>query len=676
MRRPRARPGFPARTLPASLPRLVLERQASTNVTGRATDGGVRRHPALEGADAAGGPCRRAARPPPRLDAPRRRRRGRRLWPVGDRRHHAARCAGEPELLPGPPGDLRRDRRPRARRRRPPRPVRLPALLARALRRDGRAHAPRHPRRRRDPRLEAVDRRRLLPFPALGVREAPVRPRARGLPRRPGAEDRRAADDAHGARPGARPDLPRLPPARPRHGARLRRGPRRDPLRRGHAVDAARGARRRGGAVRDRRPVGAPGGRDPGAQAVSDPPPDAVHEPDERPARRDLQHHAVDHDRRRGRRPRARRRRIDADEPRLPPGARDRLRVRLARRAARLPRRIAPALPLPDPRLARLAHRHPRARPLLGARRGRRRRRLPLPDLRQRRGLLDDREPRGDGRPPVHLRARPRTPVVAAPALKPLAVWGVLKELRLAASDERALAVAGAPELAAALVRELIRGGDPNALVGPDDFDRAAALVYVLVGRPSAADEDVLKAARRARVPAVCLVAGPKLDGYVPHVLATDVVRARPGEGFPVDELVRALAARLGEAATPLAARLPVLRDAVRDYLIESFARRNAVVGAAVFVPGADLPVLTLNQIRLVLRLGSAYGVEIDAERLPELLGVLGAGFGFRAVAREALDVVPVAGWVLKGLVAYAGTRALGEAARRYFEARTERAAP
>ena len=257
--------------------------------------------------------------------------------------------------------------------------------------------------------------------------------------------------------------------------------------------------------------------------------------------------------------------------------------------------------------------------------------------------------------------------------LKPLAVWGVLKEVRLAASEERALAVAGAPELAAALARELGRGGDPGVLVGPEALDRAAALVYVLVGRPTAADENALKAARRARVPAVCLAAGPDYEGYVPHVLPTDVVRARPGEGFPIDELARALAVRLGEAATPLAARLPVLREAVCDHLVESFARRNGIVGAAVFVPGADLPVLTLNQVRLVLRIASAYGVEVDAERLPELLGVLGAGFGLRAVAREALDFVPVAGWLVKGAVAYAGTRALGEAARRYFEPRALR---
>jgi uncharacterized protein (DUF697 family) len=249
----------------------------------------------------------------------------------------------------------------------------------------------------------------------------------------------------------------------------------------------------------------------------------------------------------------------------------------------------------------------------------------------------------------------------------PLALWSVAKEARLAASQDRALALAGAPELVAALKRELARDGDANALVGPEALDRAAALVYVLVGPP---DEDLLKAARRARVPVVCLATGPVADGPIPYVLATDVVHARPGEGFPVGELARVLASRLGEAATPLAARLPVLREAVCNHLVESFARRNGIVGAAVFLPGADLPVLTLNQARLVLRIAAAHGVEIDRERLPEVLAVLGAGFGLRALAREALDVVPVAGWLLKGAVAYAGTRALGEAATRYFSTR------
>jgi len=36
---------------------------------------------------------------------------------------------------------------------------------------------------------------------------------------------------------------------------------------------------------------------------------------------------------------------------------------------------------------------------------------------------------------------------------------------------------------------------------------------------------------------------------------------------------------------------------------------------------------------------------------------------------RPLLASVPVAGWAVKGAVAYGGTRAIGEAAVRYFEA-------
>ncbi len=76
---------------------------------------------------------------------------------------------------------------------------------------------------------------------------------------------------------------------------------------------------------------------------------------------------------------------------------------------------------------------------------------------------------------------------------------------------------------------------------------------------------------------------------------------------------------------------------------------------------------MTLNQLRLVFRLAAAHGVELDQSRLPEVLTTIGAGLGFRAVARQLLGVVPVAGWAVKGGIAYAGTRAVGEAARRYF---------
>jgi uncharacterized protein (DUF697 family) len=245
--------------------------------------------------------------------------------------------------------------------------------------------------------------------------------------------------------------------------------------------------------------------------------------------------------------------------------------------------------------------------------------------------------------------------------LRPLALLSVLRELRRGTGDQRPLAVAGARELVPVLARQLREGGDPSAVV-EGHVEDAALLVWV--GEP---DEAVLRAADRAGIPIVAVTA----TGDVPYVLATDIVRVPPGQGFPIDEIAHAAARKLGEDGTALAARLPVLRRAICDELIRSFARKNALVSAAIFIPGVDMPVLTLNQVRLVLRIGLAYGQEVDRERAVELLGVVGVGFGLRTVARELLDFVPVAGWAVKGAVAYAGTRALGEAAVRYFEART-----
>ena len=245
--------------------------------------------------------------------------------------------------------------------------------------------------------------------------------------------------------------------------------------------------------------------------------------------------------------------------------------------------------------------------------------------------------------------------------LSALSVLGLVRELKRGSGDPRPLAVAGARELVPLLARELRAGGEESAVV-EGRVQGAAALVWV--GPPV---EDELRAADRAGIPIVAVSDEHRL----PYVLATNIVHVPPGQGFPVEAIARAVARELGESGTSLAARLPVLRRPLCDALIASFAKKNALVSAAVFVPGVDMPVLTLNQVRLVLRIAMAYGQEVDNERAVELLGVVGAAFGFRAVARELLDFVPVAGWALKGAIAYSGTRAIGEAAVRYFDART-----
>jgi uncharacterized protein (DUF697 family) len=262
--------------------------------------------------------------------------------------------------------------------------------------------------------------------------------------------------------------------------------------------------------------------------------------------------------------------------------------------------------------------------------------------------------------------------------IHPAAVLGAAREMRAAGQDFRPIVVAGEAESSAEIARGLVEGGDAEAvrdLAGRAplayDLDGAGLLVYTVRGAPEDADIEAFRLADRKDVESVLVVRDP--DGpepaEVPYVLATNVVRVR-SEPLPLGELRHRVAASIDEdTAYAYAARLPALRRLVAERIVERFSRQNGVIGVAVFVPGADLPVLTLNQIRMVLRLAAANGEEIDRDRAVELAGVIGAGLGLRTLAREALGFVPGPGWAIKGGIAYAGTRALGEAAIRYFEA-------
>jgi uncharacterized protein (DUF697 family) len=254
-------------------------------------------------------------------------------------------------------------------------------------------------------------------------------------------------------------------------------------------------------------------------------------------------------------------------------------------------------------------------------------------------------------------------------ALRPGVVFALVRELRKTAKETRPLQVSGM--LAEQLARELREGGDASFVRIGGDPAHASVLVIVLAGAPGPEEERMLRAADRARTPIIAVQTGREADLDIPYVLATDVVHCPPGAGFPVDEIAAAVAVRLGEAGTGLAAKLPVLREPVCRALITAFARRNGILAAAIFVPGADFPVLTTNQLRLVLRIASAHGEEIDAQRAPEIGATIANGLAFRTLAHQAVGLIPVAGWALQGAFAYTGTRAIGEGAMRWFGSRS-----
>jgi uncharacterized protein (DUF697 family) len=257
-------------------------------------------------------------------------------------------------------------------------------------------------------------------------------------------------------------------------------------------------------------------------------------------------------------------------------------------------------------------------------------------------------------------------------AIHPGAILGLVKEMRVAASDERAIVVEGARELATALARELGRGAEPGAVRVGGSLEDAAALVYLLTGPPAPEDVDALRGADRGLVPIVCvrIARGGFLpDEDVPYVLPTDIVDVPPGAPLPTEEVARRLAARLGEKGANVARRAPVLRETVADELIRRFALHNGYIAGAWFIPGGESLPLTIRELRLVLRIAHLYGHEVRTARAPEIAAVLASGYGLKGLAKRLLATLPIAHWLIRGGVAYAGTLAIGEAAKRRFSA-------
>jgi hypothetical protein len=245
----------------------------------------------------------------------------------------------------------------------------------------------------------------------------------------------------------------------------------------------------------------------------------------------------------------------------------------------------------------------------------------------------------------------------------PRDVLSLVRDTQAAGSAQGALLVTGI--LADGLSRQLAAGGDPSLVRTAGDPSDAAALVRVVAGAASGEDERVLRTATRALVPVVVLQLGDPA-ARLPYVLATDVVEALPGQGFPMDELATALAAALGPRGPALARGLPVLRPAVE--------RRRAADGAlaaaafAMATGGPRLPGLALAQARMLSDLGVASGAAAPgapraaAEAVaPPLGAALGAGLLARALVRR----LPFRNRLVDGAVAAATTYALAATYRR-----------
>jgi uncharacterized protein (DUF697 family) len=142
----------------------------------------------------------------------------------------------------------------------------------------------------------------------------------------------------------------------------------------------------------------------------------------------------------------------------------------------------------------------------------------------------------------------------------------------------------------------------------------------------------------------------------------SNVVHVPALEGAGERDVVQAVIRALGDETIAAGRRNPGLRPEIGASMVRRAARRSAAIGALP-LPGVDMPVLVLIQVRLVADLAALHDRPFGAERALEALAIVGAGFGWRAIGRSASGAIPVAGWAVRGGVAYGATRTIGETA-------------
>jgi uncharacterized protein (DUF697 family) len=153
-----------------------------------------------------------------------------------------------------------------------------------------------------------------------------------------------------------------------------------------------------------------------------------------------------------------------------------------------------------------------------------------------------------------------------------------------------------------------------------------------------------------------------------------------------IDSLRLEIARRMGDRSTAVGRAFPGMRAAASKVAIDETSVANAQFALVSNIPavlpvigglaaaGADFIVLTKNQVMMIYKLAAIHGRDLsDQTRLiQEIAPVVGVGFAWRTVARQAASFMPfAAGTIPKIAVAYGGTMVAGRAAEFYY--RTDR---
>ncbi|HEY9899827.1 MAG TPA: DUF697 domain-containing protein [Pantanalinema sp.] len=259
-------------------------------------------------------------------------------------------------------------------------------------------------------------------------------------------------------------------------------------------------------------------------------------------------------------------------------------------------------------------------------------------------------------------------------------LWNVWREIEGKAGQPMTLGLVAAPGPERDHWRDALLIGSSNAerlhAIDPDEAHPAVADLYlVLVTSSSSAiarEMPALTHLDRSKL-AIALVGIPDhlaatRERELIHALSLDADQVVPVASLKelAGPFARVLFDRFPELVIPLSRQFPIFRHEAAWQEVQATAKQNGVVGV-IPIPGADMPLMTANQIKMILRMAAMFDMPLGVDRARELLAVVGGGFGLRTAARQIAKFVPGPGWILGGAIGYSGTLAMGKAALEYF---------
>lgn len=151
------------------------------------------------------------------------------------------------------------------------------------------------------------------------------------------------------------------------------------------------------------------------------------------------------------------------------------------------------------------------------------------------------------------------------------------------------------------------------------------------------------------------------------------LLRGKKAEGEEVykrlfDQLADWVMANCEEFRSAFANAFAFAKPAEVDQITRRTAFQNSVTGAVFFIPGADFPVMTLNQLKMLVLIERSYGYGFDKQMLVEAGGVLAVALIARTVARALCKRFPILSWPIKTASGYFVTLAMGKAISAHCE--------